>query len=342
MPIDGRNRKREPSPTRERPAKRQRINGLRDNVLAAYATTTSPRKSRRGLVNPGPVAELGKGSTKSQGIASGEQPVHIEEGSSVSQSIRIVTSHNTRTYGGKGRARAVHQGTANGASTAYSNVDDSKDPDAEEGKEEMVESSFFAKDTSWQNPRGDPSARETHEGVRVEAVVDMSFSNESPSDRHSTKSAKSASRWSPRCDSDIAAVREPEDPPIYSINDSSKVYQLSISPPLLALDRRSPTGAQSNPSDGVDEGSTRSVEVPVTHLPKMRGGRPRKSNMVPKGDSTAKDPTLVPQRITRGHQRVSMSSNGKGKCVLRLHTGSDFTHKSQFDHRSERATFAVS
>lgn len=282
-----------------------------------------------------PVAELGNGSAEPQGIAGGEQSVHIEEALSVSQSIGIVTSNNKRTYGGKSRTRAVRQVAANGALTAFSNVDDSTDPDAEEGMEEKVESAFFTKGTSRQNPRGDSNAGETHEGVRSEAMVDISHSRVSPIDRHSTKSAKSASPQSPLtrgCDSDTAAAREPEDPPIHPINDSSKDNRLSISPTLLVLDRRVSTSAQSNPSDGVDEGSTRSVEVPVSHLPKVRRGRPRKSKAVPK----------VPQPITQDHQRGSIGANGKGKCVLQLHTGSDFTPKSQLDHRSESETLAVS
>lgn len=321
MPIAGRNRKREPSPSNERPTKRQRINNdLRNNILAAYAAITSPRKSRRSVVNPGPMEEIGKGSVKPQAIPGGEQPVHTEEESSVSHSTRIVTSHNKRTYGGKGRARAVHQGTANGASTSYNNVDDLRDPDAEEGKGKMVEPSSFTKGTPRKNPRGNPSAGETHEGLRDEAMIDIFHSRESPSDHHSTKSAKSASPRSPHAkayDSDTAAVQEPEDPPISPINDSSKVNRLSISSALLAVDRRSPTGAQLVSSDGVGEGSPRSVEVP---LPKMRGGKPRKSKTVPKEYSTAEELALAPQPITREHQRGSMSSNGKGKCVLHLHT----------------------
>lgn len=321
MPIDGRNRKREPSPSNERPTKRQRINDdLRNNILAAYAATTSPRKSRRSVVNPGPMAEMGKGSVKPQGVPGGEQPVHTKEELSVSQSTRTVTSHNKRTYGGKGRARAVHQGTANGASTAYNNVDDLRDLDAEEGKGKMVEPSSFTKGTPRQNPRGNPSAGETHEGLRDEAMVDIFHSKESPSDHHSTKSAQSASRRLPHakaCDSDTAAAQEPEDPPISPINDPSKVNRLSISSALLAVDRRS---VQSDSSDGVGEGSPRSVEVPVSQLPKMRGGRPKKSKTVPKGYSTAEELGLAPQPITREHQKGGIGSNGKGKCVLHLHT----------------------
>ena len=316
MPINGRNRKREPSPTNEWPAKRQRVHyDLQNNILAAYAAATPLRRSRRSVVDPDPMEELGEGSPESQGVASDGLPGHIEENLSVSQSTRIVTPRNRRTYGGKGRARAVYQRTANGASTTSSNVDDSSGPDAEEGRIEMVEPFSFTKGTPRQNLRGHPGGGETH-GARDETVVNISHSSESPSDRHSTKSAKNASRRSLHtrgCDSDTAAAREPEDPPISPINDSSKVNQLPFSSAPLVVDRGSPTGVESDPSDGVDGRSTQSVEVPVSHLPKKRG-RPKKSKTVPKA---AEEPTFA---IIREHQRGSKGSNGEGKCVLQLHT----------------------
>ena len=319
MPIDGRNRKREPSPTNEWPAKRQRVHyALRNNILAAYAAATPPRKSRRSLVDYDSMEGLGNGSPESQGATNDELPVHIEENLSVSQSTRIVTPRNRRTYGGKGRARAVYQGTANGASTTSSNVDDSSGPDAEEGKKEMVEPSFFTKGTPRQNLRGHPGGGATH-GARDEAVADMLYSKESPSDRRSTKNAKNASPRSPHtrgCDSDTAAAREPEDPPISPINDYSKVNRLPFLSAPPAVDQGPPTSAESDPSNGVDERSTRSVEIPVSHLPKGRG-RPKKSKTVPKA---AEEPTLAPQPITREHQRGSKGSKSKGKCVLQLHT----------------------
>lgn len=324
MPIDGRNRKRELSPTNERPAKRQRVHyNLRNNILAAYAATTSPRKSGRRLVNPDPIAKLGKGSPGSQGVASDEPLAHIEAKLSVSQSTRIVTPHNKRTYGGKGRARADSRGTANESLNTSSNVDDSRGPDTEEGKEGMVEP-FFAKGTPRQDVRGKPGAGETHKGAQDEAIVDISHSSESPSDRHSTKSAKNASWRSRRSrhtrgrDSGTAAAREPEDPLVSLINDPSNVNRLPFSS-ALAVDRRSPTSAQSDPSDGVDGRSTQSVEIPVAYLPKRRG-RPKKSRTVRIEDSSAEEPTLAPQPITQEHQRGGKGSNGKGKCVLRLHT----------------------
>jgi len=314
MPIDGRNRKRGPSPADERPAKRQRKeNDVRDNVLAAYATTISPRRSRRNFVNPDLMAELGKGSTEPQRVAGDEQPVHVEEEMSVSQSTRTATPRNKRTYGRKGRPRAVHQGTANRALASPNHVDDSRNSDPGEGKEEMVELSISTKGIPRQNQRRNPAAGETHEGAGDEVMVDISHSRESPSDHLSTKNAKNASRRSRRgYDSDTSAIREPEHPPISPNNDSSKVNRLSFSPALQI----SLTGAQSDPSDGVDAGSTQSVEVPVSHLPERRRGRPKKSKTVPKEDSTVKEPTLAPQPITQEHQTESIGFNGKGKCIL--------------------------
>ena len=273
-------------------------------------------------MNPDPMAELGKGSPGSQGVASDEPLEHIEAKLSVSQSTRIVTPHNKRTYGGKGRGRAMHQGTANGALTTSSNVDDSRGPDAEEGKGGVVEP-FFTKGTPRQNVRGKPGAGETYEGARNEAIVDISHSSESPSDRHSTKGAKDAS-WRSRHtrgrDSDTAAAREPEDLLVFPINDSSKVNRLPFASALLAVNRRSPTSTQSDPFDGVDGRSTQSVEIPVAHLPKRRGGRPKKSKSARMEDSTAEEPPLAPQPTPQEHQKGIKGSNGKGKCVLRLHT----------------------
>ena len=323
MPIGGRNRKRESSPTNERPAKRQRIDDndnydLRTNVLAAYAATATPRKSRRGLVNSEPMTGSGNSSAEPQGVADDEQPVQTkEEGLLVSQLTRIVP-HNKRTYGRKSGARAVHQGTDE-ASTSPSNVDTSRNPDTEEEKEEMVTLTIVRKGTPRQKPRGRLAAEETHEGARDRATVGISHSKGPPKGRHSTKHAKNASRQSLHAERayDLAAsaASEPEHP-VISHSNSSNVNRPYLSP-ALATDRSSFTGAQSHPPDEVDGGSIQSVEVPVSHLPKKRRGRPKKSKIVPKEESLSKRPT---QPVNVGHQSDGVGSNGKGKYVLQLFT----------------------
>ena len=121
--------------------------------------TISPRRSRRNFINPDPMAELGRGSTKPQGVAGDDQPVHIEEEMSISQSTRTVTPRNKCTYGRKSRPRAVHQGTANRASASPNHVDDSRNPDPGEGKEEMVEHSISTKGIPKQNQRRNRAPR---------------------------------------------------------------------------------------------------------------------------------------------------------------------------------------
>lgn len=317
MPVGGRNRKREPSPTDERPTKRQRTSDdLRDNILAAYAATKSPRKSRRSLINANPVADMGKEPAEPQGVANHEQFVrNKEEEISVSRSTGPVT-RNRRTYGSKGRARAVQQGT-NGASTSPSNVGTSRIPDIEE-REEVVELSIFSKGTARQNRRGNPAERIHEEAARDKATVEISHSKEPHKDQYSTTGAKNASGRSlptiPGWDSDAAAARVTEHSAIFPNNDPYKVDRLSFSPPLLAIDRISHTGAQSDLPDGVGRPSTQSVEGTVSRLPKRRRGRPKKLKSAPE-DSPSKDPTLASQPIAPMHQRAGLCSKGKGEWV---------------------------
>ena len=85
--------------------------------------------------------ESGKDSAELQRVADDEQSIQVEgDKVSVSQRTGVTTPHNKRTYGGKGRVRAVHRATADGVSTSPSNVNSSRNADTEEvEEEEMIE-----------------------------------------------------------------------------------------------------------------------------------------------------------------------------------------------------------
>jgi hypothetical protein len=315
MPIGKRNRKRESSPTNERPSKRQRTNNdLRNNVLAAYAASVSPRKSRRGLVNPDPMAELGGDPAEPQGVEGDGWSVQMEEDEvSVSRSRAIITSHKKRTYGGKGRARAVHRATANTILASPRNIEE---------VDRVIELSILRNGSPRQNPRGNLTIEGTHEGAQDEALARSPHSKELQKDQHPTRNAENASRQSRPTRrgrvSDAPATREPEDPAI-SPNNSSKANLPSFSPALIATDQISPIGVQSDP-DEIDAGSAQSVELPPSQE-RRRGRPPKKSKVAPEEDSPSKEPILASQPTTSEYQRDGLSSKDEGEYVLQLYAG---------------------
>jgi hypothetical protein len=150
-------------------------------------------------------------------------------------------------------------------------------------------------------PRQNLAAEETHEKeARDKSKVHILRAKELSKDQHSTRNAKNASHRSKYTRQGHAtATWNPEDPAISLSKYPPRVNRSAVPPTRLAFDRIPPTGTQSDPPDKIDAGSTSSVEVPVSHLPKR--GRPK---TVPEEDSPSKAQTLA------------LGPNSKGEYIL--------------------------